>query len=129
MSFPNKRVDQVCVVISEPFLQVKHYTIAEVRGVVVNFSSDEIYIADRGMSLGPQSPPGITNKVNPDIPSILPAHSSTGEILLITLEINRDSFDAIENMMVGSIILHYTDSSRTMYQTAPALFQLLLITH
>ncbi|MGA9997416.1 MAG: hypothetical protein WBP93_18500 [Pyrinomonadaceae bacterium] len=126
MSFPVKRADQACVIISEPILYVKHYTIVEVKGVFVNFSPEDIYIAATGFGLVPQATPGIKAVGNQNTPSTLAAHSSTGEILLITLEINRDAFDPIENMMIGTYHLQYTDSSSASYLTAPALFQLLL---
>ena|SRR5947209_18467010 len=93
---------------------------------LVNFSSEDIHIVSRGFGVGLQATPGIKTKENRNLPNMLPAHSSTGEILLMTLEINRDGFEAIENMMIGSYHFGYTDSSGTMYQTAPALFQLIL---
>jgi hypothetical protein len=119
MSFPVNRVDQLCIVISEPIQHVKHYTIVEIRGVLVNFSSEELYVV--GISSG-----GIAGKVSKSMPSVMPAHSATGEILLLTIEVNRDEFDPIENMVIGNIRLQYSGASGAMYLTAPALFQLIL---
>lgn len=119
MSFPVKRVDQLCVVISDPILLVQHYTLVDIKGVIINFSSEELYI-------GSTSWGGVTGKLNPNITNTLPAHSDTGEIVLLTLEINRDDIDPIENMIIGNFILNYNVSSGERYTTAPALFQLIL---
>lgn len=126
MSFPVQRVDQLSIVISNPTHQVRHYTIAEIKGEIINSSSEELYIGSKSWGFNSLCGPGIPGKVNPNIPSVVSAHSTTGEIRLLTLEINIDAFDAVENMTVGNFSLEYHDSSGTRYRTAPALFHLIL---
>ena len=122
MKFPNQRDDQFGVIITDPIQHVRHYTVAEIRGVIVNFSSEELYVG----SIGFGGTGNVRGKANPHIPKTLPAHSSTGEILLLTVEINIDDFDPIENMKVCDFHFDYADSSGGRYRIPRALFQLIL---
>lgn len=125
-SIPEQRVDQLCVVISNPVLQVRHNTNVEIRGLIVNFSPQELHVIAHGWGLSPVAEPGIPGQASPSFPSVLPARQATAEMTLLTLQINLDAFDAIENMMVGNIYIQYGDASGAMFKTAPALFQLIL---
>lgn len=115
-----KRLDQLCVIISNPIRHVRHYTLEEIKGVIINFSSEDLYI-------GAKSWGNVSGKVSAAIPNKINAHSSTGEILLLTVEINRDQIDPIENMVIGTFGLQYHDRSGNNYATEKAVFQLLLI--
>ena len=123
MSGVIKRVDQIAIIICNPVRHVRHYTLEEIRGVIINFSPDDLYIGAKSWG----SVQGrIRGNAHPEIPKVLAAHSSTGEIVLLTLEINREDIDPYENMIVGRFGFQYYDAARNNYATEAALFQLLL---
>ena len=123
MSAVIQRVDQIAITIRNPSRHVRHYTPEEIRGVIINFSPEDLYIGaiSSGSPLG-----GLRGHPHPDIPKVLPAHSSTGEIVLLTLEINRDEIDPYENLILGSFAFQYSDAAGKSYATERALFHLLL---
>jgi hypothetical protein len=118
-TFPSVRSDQLCVVIKSPIMHVSHYSIVDVKGVVVNFSSEQITLGSHlGMNL--------SGTLNIGIPKVLGPHTSTDEIVLFQLRVDRDEFDPIENMKVGSLAFEYFDEKDTKYRTEPAVFQVIL---
>src|ERR1044072_8424258 len=115
-----RRHDQIAIIVCNPIRHVRHYTQEEIKGVIVNFSSDDLYLG--AISWGNVR----GGHVNRNIPKVFPAHSSTGEIVLLTLDINRDDIDPVENMVVGRFGFQYSDASGTRYATESGVFQLLL---
>jgi hypothetical protein len=97
----------------------RHYSLVDVKGVIVNFSSEQLRL---GSPLGMNA----SGPFNNAIPQVLPAHSATGELVLFQMQINRDDFDPIENMKVGSLAFEYADAKGTKYRTEPVVFQIIL---
>lgn len=123
MSSVTKRLDQIAIVICNPTRHVMHYTLEEIKGVIINFSSEDLYVGSKswGSLLG-----RVQAHVHPDFPNVLPAHSSTGEIVLLNLEINRNDVDPYDNMILGRFGFQYSDASGKSYAPESALFQLIL---
>lgn len=118
-TFPSVRSDQLCVIIKSPIMHVAHYSLVEVKGVLVNFSSEQLRLGSHlGMNL--------MGTLNTGIPNMLAPHTSTGEMVLFQLQVNRDEFDPIENMKVGSLAFEYFDEKGTKYRTEPSVFQVIL---
>ncbi|HEY0763006.1 MAG TPA: hypothetical protein VGD61_11615 [Pyrinomonadaceae bacterium] len=63
---------------------------------------------------------GLRGYPHPYIPNVLLAHSSTGEIVLLTLEINRDEIDPYENLILGGFGFQYSDAAGKSYATERA---------
>lgn len=115
-----ERSDQLIIVLNNPTQKVKHFSLVEIKGCIVNLSSDTLIIISKSFSTY------CKGRLNPNIPNVFPPKFSTDELILLTIEIDKNEIDPIENMFVGNIRLQYRDSSEKMYLTAPALFQLYL---
>jgi hypothetical protein len=114
------RVDQIGIIISNPFQTSRHYSIVEVNGLIVNFSNETLYITSHSYSSSCKS------RMNPNIPKELLAHSSTEIINLLTIEFNKNDIDPVENVNLGHIQLQYRNSSGESFITSPTLFSIFL---
>lgn len=115
-----ERSDQLVIVLNNSVQKVKHFSLVEIKGCIANLSSDNLIIVSKSFSTY------CRGRINPHIPNIFPPNFSTDELILLTIEIDKNAIDPIENMFVGNIRLQYRDSSEKMYLTAPALFELYL---
>lgn len=116
-----ERDDQLNVIINNPKQSAKHYSLVEVRGIIINTSDEEIHIVAHSWS-NVQS----TSRIGQDIPSAVPPKFETQELVLLTIEVNKDDIDPIEDMFQGSFKLQYADGSGVNYITKPALFEVSL---